>query len=57
MSERAIPFDELELLPTDRAERMDSIFESLDKKPQASDQLEMASDLWSLARMRDQFRG
>jgi hypothetical protein len=54
MSERTIPFDELELLPTDRADRLDRIFGELEKP---KEELEMASDLWELARLRDQYRG
>jgi hypothetical protein len=53
---------DLEPLPPEQSDRLNSLFDDVLKlnrrdEPAKAESQEMASDLWELARMRDQYRG
>jgi hypothetical protein len=60
---RPVTPDTLPPLPPEQADRIDSLFDSIEPTDHArriialADTPEMASDLWELARLRDQYRG
>jgi hypothetical protein len=59
---RPTALPELEPLPPEQADRIDSLFASIEPTDHArriialADAPEMPSDLWELARLRDQWR-